>query len=558
MKKQADLVLKNGVIYTADADDNVYEALAVGDNEIIFVGTATEAETFIGEGTEVIDLGGKMVIPGMTDSHIHPPGLALHSLYEVQLDDVQTVGGWVGKVRDFVTANPGKPVYGRGWSWAVLRGEEAERGPRKEYLDAVATDVPVILRSSDGHTLWVNSFALAQNGINKATPEPEGGSIMKDPLTGELWGTFKESAMRFLPLARYTLEQYYDAMLLFQEKMHSLGITAILSFSSMMFEDLFQVMMRMEREGRLKLHVRGAMTFSPKEELVTQTAMIEEARKRYKTDLIGVTTVKFFADGVVEGGTSCLFEPYEAGLGLGKPEDYCGDFLWDKDEMAAAFQAVNERGLQIHVHSTGDRATAYTLDALEKSGMKVQGEDCRNTITHLQLVAPQDIKRFKELKVIANVQPYWHFKGADWWAAVDKKFLGERAEREFPLASFFREGVLVAASSDYPATLIPNPLEAIQIGVMRSSGAGADGMGEDEPQCLLGGEERAEVRDMLRSFTINNAYSMFMEDRTGSLEVGKQADFVVLSDNLLAVEPSRIACTKVLMTFFNGEKVYSG
>ena len=336
--------------------------------------------------------------------------------------------------------------------------------------------------------------------------------------------------------------------------MHSLGITAILSFSSMMFEDLFQVMSRMEGEGKLKMHVRGAMTFSPKEDLAEQLEFIENARKRYNTELIGVKTVKFFADGVVEGGTSCLFEPYEAGLGLGKPEDYCGDFLWDKDEMATAFQAVNERGLQIHVHSTGDRATAYTLDALEKSAIQVQGGDCRNTITHLQLVAPQDIKRFKELKVIANVQPYWHFKGADWWTAVDRMFLGERAEREFPLASFFREEVVVAASSDYPATLVPNPLAAIQIGVMRSSGIGAGG---NEPQCLLGAEERAEVREMLRSFTINNAYSMFMEDKTGSLEVGKQADFVVLNDNLLTVEPSLIAGTKVLMTFFNGEKVYS-
>lgn len=558
---KATLVLLHGVIFTANAKNTVCEAIAVRENAILYVGTSDEAARYIDAETTVIDLQGKMVLPGLIDSHIHPPGLSLSQLYEVQLLGKHSIPGYVEAVREFYRIHPEvKAIYGRGWSWSDLQGEEAICGPRKEYLDAVTTDIPVILRSSDGHTLWVNSKALEMNGITAATVSPPGGEIIRHSGTGELWGTLKESAMRLLPLAEYSPCQYEDAMKLFQREMHSYGITAILSFSSMVVDTLFQALKKMEEGGTLQMHVCGALAFQPTEELKQQLERFDCLHHLYQSPLLKIRTAKFFADGVVEGGTSCLCEPYSSVLGKGS--SYRGEFLWDMDKLKTAFSAVTEKGIQIHVHSTGDQATANVLDALQYVKDNGRPNDCRHTITHLQLVRDQDLERFRDLQVIASVQPYWHCKGPRWWQDVDFRLLGDRANHEFPLGSFFRHDVVVASSSDYIATLVPNPFVAMQIGVTRNlyngSEYGVDNITDmDDPQYLLNKQERATIIQMIRSFTINNAYALFIEDETGSLETGKRADFIVIDQNVLTIDPLAIGQTKVLMTFFGGRLVYS-
>ena len=556
----ADLALINGVIYTADANDTVHEALAIKGNRIIFAGGNAEIRNYIGARTKVIDLQGKMVMPGMLDTHIHPPGLSLLALYEVPLFKAKSVEGYVAAVKDFIARHPGiRAVYGRGWSWSVLKGEEAAKGPRKEHLDAVAADIPVVLRANDGHTLWVNSRALAVNGITRETAAPQGGVIEKDPVSGELWGTLKEGAMGLIALPEYTLEQYKEALSAFQSKMHSFGITGIICFASLPFKTIFQAFAALQKEGKLALRVRGAMTVNPQDDLAAQFAAINEVRVQYATPDLKVTAAKFFADGVVEGGTSFLLEPYAQNSGRGP--HYRGEPWWDPEKLKQAFLLANLHGLQIHVHSTGDAATKYVLDALEYARAALPAGDCRNTITHLQLVDKADIPRFRKLGVIASVQPYWHAKGPHWWHNVDYRLLGARAEEEFPLASFFANGVIVASSSDYPASNVPNPLFAIEVGVTRSIATGSlygveDPTDTDDPRYLLNKRERATVQQMLHSFTINGAYAMFMEDAIGSIEAGKLADIVVLDQNLLAVNPLDIDKVKVVMTFFDGRLVY--
>jgi predicted amidohydrolase YtcJ len=556
----ADIVLTNGVVYTADAKDTVCEAVAIKGDRIVFVGAELELRGYIGKETSKIDLQGKMVIPGMIDTHIHPPGLALSELYEVQLSDIKTLEGYLEAVRSFIARNPeAKMVYGRGWSWGIMKGEEQNKGPRKEYLDTVTRDIPVVLRAHDGHTLWVNSKALEVNGLNSQTVAPSGGVIEKDPVSGELWGTLKEWAMWLIALPEYSLQQYIDAMAVFQQKMHRFGITGVLCMASLPFQNIFKACAELERRGQLQLRFRGAMTVNAREELAVQLATIGELQAQYPTRDLKIIAAKFFTDGVIEGGTSNLLEPYApaAGKGVG----YHGDFLWDMDRLKQAFYAANQAGLQIHVHSTGDASTRKVLDALETIQSQLPDGDCRNTITHLQLVAETDIPRFKDLGVIASVQPYWQFKGPNWWQNVDYRFLGERAETEFPLGSLFAAGATVVSSSDYPATMIPNPLLAIDTGVTRNMAQGAlhgveDIVDADDERYLLAPEERATVRQMIRSFTINGAYALFLEGQTGSIEAGKLADLAVLDKDLLTINPIDIDKAAVIMTFFNGKLVY--
>ena len=555
----ADVLYYNGRIYTADKKAPVAEAMAVSKGKIIAVGAGAElCRTYAAADTKV-NLAGRFVMPGFIDSHLHPPGLSLLDLFEVNLTKGSSLADYLAGVKAFLDAHPHLPVvYGRGWSWAALTGETASRGPRKEQLDALSATVPIILRAYDGHTLLLNSAAFAAFGITADTLSPDGGVIERDPVTGTLWGTLKESAMHLVPLPDYSVEQYTAALRLFQEKMHRFGITGILALSSYTLEKMLTAFCTLEAEGALHLHVRAAATVSPHADLAAQLDEIERQRAKYQTGLIKLTTAKFFTDGVIEGGTSHLLAPYEPAV----PNELAqnGPFLWEEAALRQAFLEANRRGLQIHVHATGDGAIRKTLDALAETAA-VQPGDYRNTITHLQLVAEEDLPRFAALGVIANVQPYWHCKGPGWWDKVDRRLLGKRAEKEFPLGSFFRSGALVASSSDYHATVVPNPLLAIDTGVTRNLAAGApyglpDITSANDPACLLDAAERASLEEMLLSFTANNAYALFAEALTGTLAPGKGADFIILSDDPFQVRTVDLDKLQVLATYFQGRCVY--
>ncbi|HWR09096.1 amidohydrolase [Sporomusa sp.] len=557
----ADIVMVNGVVYTADAQDNVYQAVAVKGDKILFVGNNEQIAGYVDKDTQQIDLQGKMVIPGMIDSHIHPPGIALTELYEVQLFGINTLAGYLAAVKDFINQHPdSKAVFGQGWLWSAFEGDDVNKGPRKEYLDAVAPDIPVILRAMDGHSWWVNSRALAVSGITGDTEAPEGGIIEKDTVTGELWGTVKESAISLVMQPQYTLEQYVQAMGAFQSKMHSFGITGILAILGRFTPLILQALNHLAQQGELALHVRGAIMIQPQDNLLSQFEAIDTLQTEYHSPNFRITTAKFFADGVVEGGTGYLLEPYT--LETGKGPDYYGELLWDVGMLGQAFAGANQRGLQIHVHSIGDAATRKVLDALETAQQINSPGDFRNTITHLQLVDQADIPRFKELKVIASVQPYWHFKGPNWWHNVDYRLLGERAKYEYPLQAFVAQGITIISSSDYSITPVPNPLFAIETGVTRNIYDGrvygvADITDMDDERYLLNKAERVSIADMIKSFTRNGAYALFMDHQTGSIEAGRQADLAVLDHNLLAINPVDIDKVKVMMTFFAGKLVYN-
>jgi len=528
----ADMILKNGMIYTVDTNDTTAEAIAVKNGKIIFVGSSADVEKYKGDKTQVIDLKGKMVLPGMTDSHLHSPGTMLTKLYNIDLNGVQTANETLQVIADYIKANPDLDAYyGSGYNIGAFSGEEAAKGPSKERLDAICADKPIYLVSYDGHSMWVNSKALELAGITKDTPNPEGGVIEKEA-NGELWGTLKESAKDLVPEQKFTDEQQLKAVNEFQKYMHSLGYTEINSMSGS--RDQY---VALDKSGKLKMYVNNATYIYPQQDFANQLKAAIAERKAYSSENYKLGTLKFFADGVVEGVTAYLTEPYEEAAGKEN-----GMFLWDMDKLKDAFKQANANGFQIHVHAIGDAAIMNTLDALEYAKANVSAGDYRNCITHLQLVRPEDFKRFADLKVIAVTQPYWAFKEPNWWETVDSPFLGERAEKEYPMQSFIDAGAMITGSSDHPVTPINNPFWAIEVGVTRNL-ENADFYGVDDitnkndPKYLSWSEERVSVKDMIKAFTINGAYQAFNDEITGSLKVGKNADMIVIDQNILTVDP---------------------
>lgn len=560
--KYATTVIKNAKIHTIDNQNSIKEAMAINDDKIIYVGSNEGVEKYINKESKIIDANNNVILPGFIDSHIHPPGTALVELYEVSLYGLHSVEEYKKTIREFIENNPHvKTVHGRGWSLGVFEGEELAKGPKKEHLDEVSKELPIILRAYDGHTLWINSKAVEVFNINENTPCPEGGKIEINNETNELWGTLKETATQLVREDDYTDEEYANAFELFQEKMHEYGITSILAMSGLNWGIMPEVYKELYDKNKLNMRISNSVIIYGEEHWKIQGEKIKKIKEDYDCDYFKTTTIKLLGDGVVEGSTAYLLEPYEIGAKRG--DNYYGEFLWNDEDLINCIKYANDNNFSIHVHSVGDGSTRKVLDAIEKT-YELSGKfdaNFRNTITHLQLVDKNDIKRFKDLNVIAALQPYWHLKGPKWWEEVDYKLLGDRAEEEYPLKSFLNEGVIITSSSDHSVSPVPNPFYAIEAGVTRNlynhKYFGVDDITDmDNEKYLLNKNERGTVEELVRSFTINGAYQIFRENEVGSLEVGKYADFIIIDRDIFSVDPIDIEDTKVLKTFFNGKLVY--
>ncbi|MGL4484263.1 MAG: amidohydrolase [Anaerovoracaceae bacterium] len=557
--EKADTLYKGGTIYTADEKDSKVEAVAVKDGKIIFTGTEADAEKFVGGDTETVDLKGKMMIPGMSDSHLHPPGTMATALYEIDLNGVLSEKATMKTIEEYVKKNPDMDVYyGTGFSIGAFKGMEAAKGPTKERLDKI-TDKPVIITSYDGHIAWLNSAAFKYCGIDKNTKPPKGGTIEKTD-EGQLWGTLKELAQDLLKPQELTKKQKDKAYKEFFEQQRSLGYTGITSMSTGITSgELYEPFEKLDKDGVPKMYIFANTVMDPNKDIKEQMDTAVARREGYESETLKFGTLKFFADGVVEGVTGYLKEPYAKGAEKGN--DFVSEPLWKPEQMKEAFKLAMENDFQIHVHSIGDAATAQTVASMEYAQKETAKENPRNIITHLQLVAPEDIKKFGELGIIANMQPYWAFKEPAWWEVVDEPFLGKRAEKEYPIKSFIDAGTKVVFSSDNPVTPVNNPFWAMEVGVTRNLNVPeyyeVDPIKDmDDKKWLLWPEERVSLEEAIKAFTINGAYQNYREDISGSIEVDKYADFAILNQDLFEINPIDISETKVLSTIFHGEEVY--
>ncbi|MHB8055693.1 MAG: amidohydrolase [Candidatus Aminicenantales bacterium] len=538
----ADLVLQNGLIFTVDGRSSRAEAAAVKDGKFVYVGTDSGAAAFIGKTTKVVDLQKRLVLPGFIDSHCHVISSYRH-FFELNIFGLTTIEAIQKAIRDFAAARPGaKTMNGRGWS----NTDFPKTGPDKKIIDAVVADIPVSIESEDGHSRWVNSKALALAGITKETKNPLGGVIERDPATGEPTGTLRESAADLVSglFPPYTEDQLIQGIEAYQKMALAFGITTAHDAYLDSWSSETPAFAALERKNRLSLRVRASLYVDP-EKGVEQVAALVRERERNKGELFQTNGAKLFLDGVVEGSTAYLKEPYRHLPG------FRGEPIWKIEALEQVCAALDRERFQLHAHSIGDAATSEFLDALA-SVRKTNGpRDGRTLITHLQLVDKADFPRFKELGVVAVPQPYWFAKD-NYYFNLQVPYLGQkRADEEYPMRSFFEAGVVVASASDYPVTVPCNPLVAIQMGITREE------PGKTDPNLVLWPEERVTLEQMIRSFTINGAFANFLEDATGSIEVGKWADLIVLDKNLFEIPPAEISTAKVLLTLFEGKTVFS-
>ncbi len=566
----ADKIFYNGKIYTIDSSLNVFSAMAIADGKIIEL-TAKENENLLikrycQKGHTILeDLNQGIVLPGFSDTHIHAPGLAYDILFNVNLYQALSKEETLELIKKHVEEHPEREIYyGRGVNSGYFEAEEITIGPRKEHLDRISVDKPIIIADFGGNYLWMNSAALKKYGITPETICPQGGEIPLDTNDGTLWGIVRGEARALIPYQTFSEEQNYLAAKWFQDRMLSYGYTSIFALrppgTVLPRTTLFPAFQALERKGELFLRVQGGRDMDPNGNIDEQIEEMKTEKAKYDSEQIRFTTAKFFLDGSIEGLDGCLLQPY--GKASGKDEGYKGVFIWEEEKLAYAFRKCMEAGFQIHCHAIGDGAVHKALNALEKAKKQIPEGDYRNIFTHLQLVSPEDIKRMKNNNIIANVQPYWHFKSPALYDQIEKPLLEERAELEYPLKSLLKENIIVTASSDYPVTPDPNPFYAIQAGTTRniynaSSFGVSDIKHMDEPTYLLNKEERASVLDMIKAYTVNAAYSAFQENTTGSLEPGKEADFIVISGDPFETEPIELEFIKVEKTYFSGCQVFS-
>jgi predicted amidohydrolase YtcJ len=526
-----DRVFLNGRVWTGDRARPRATALAVQRDLLIAVGSDADVRPLIRKGTEVIDLKGRFVAPGFNDAHIH-----FLVVETVDLGPAKTVGEIQRVIRDYAAAHKDKRwIVGRGWFYGAFPGGL----PHRRQLDEVVPDRPAFMTGYDGHTGWANTKALQAAGITRDTPDPEGGVIVKDE-SGEPTGVLKESAQRLVRrlLPEPTDDDRYQGLRRRLAEAASYGLTSVQNASFQAVE--LPVYERVRAEGGLTVRVYWAVPFlkgAPAEEM----ARFKELRARYPGPLIKFGAAKGFIDGVVESKTAAMFEDYVGGGGA-------GHLNWTDEELLKTAAAYDREGFQIFFHAIGDRAIDQALRAFEHAA-KVNGTSGRrHRIEHIEVPRLADLARFKALGVVASTQALFANPDQNTLEVYAVNLGPERAARAMPFKSIDDAGVTQAFGSDSPVFSMET-LTGIYAAVTRTTPAGTPAGGW-QPQ------ERISPEAALRHFTSDAAYASFEEHRKGTLAAGRLADFVVLSDDILAPPAERILRTKVLLTVMAGRDTF--
>ncbi len=534
----ADTVLLGGAVYTSNPDQPWVEAVAVLGDEIVFVGDEPGASEWIGPDTQVHQLTGKMLLPGFHDAHAHimagggtlnrcdlqdsrSPDRLKELLFECARDRNYAQDEW---------------VVGNRWPLAAF-----ENGaPSKDWLDEVFGDRPAYFVDSFGHNAWVSSRALQIAGIDMLTPNPDGGVIVRDS-SGAAAGTLREDAMslvaQHIPTASH--EKLSVDLKSGLAEVARFGVTSFIEPG--LDQQQAEVYQQADSEGWLTARVLGSL--SPNSEAAghfgDEVYALLEQRDQWRSEHFNVDSVKVYIDGVIETETSYMLQPYLSGKNF--------EPFYSAQELAELYRRLDALGLQIHTHAIGDAAIRHALDAYE-SMLKANGpNDNRHHITHLQLIDQADIPRFGELNVAANFQGAWTWP--DQYIDVAVNVVGmERTQQFYPVASIQRSGGMLVGGSDWDVTTL-NPLYAIEGLVRRQDPDAAEG-----PE--LGSNEAIDLDTALAMYTRNAARIMRQENISGSIEVGKKADMVVLDRNLFEVPATQINEAKVEMTLLGGRIVY--
>jgi predicted amidohydrolase YtcJ len=534
----ADLVLLNGGIYTVDAERSWAEAAAVRDGVFVEIGPNAAIEPLVGPDTRVIDLAGRMALPGFHDAHVHPT-MGGYALLGCDLDGLGSVETIIEKVTACALETDQGWLEGHAFNLSLF----GQDGPHKSLLDAVSMTRPIILWASDGHNAWANSVALELAGITADMADPPLGVIERDA-DGSPSGTLRETAQELVRtvMPKPTLESNVEALRAGIQHLNSFGVTSFID-AWVGLED-YQSYQAVDRAGDLTARVVTSLTYESgfAKHQGEEFDQVLAGRNEFESERLNHDSVKLFLDGVLEGETAALVEPY---VGMhGKR----GDLILEPEALNAAVTRFDAMGLQVHMHAIGDRAVRAGLDAFEAARRQNGASDNRHHISHLQLIHVDDIERFAALDTAANFQALWAWPD-DWIMELNLPVLGEeRVQGMYPIASVARAGGRIVGGSDWNVSSA-NPLDAIETAVRRQDAFAAGGP-------TLNENERVELAAMIDAYTINAAWVMHHENITGSIEVGKRADLVVLDRDLFAVPASEINEAKVVMTLLDGMTVW--
>ncbi len=541
LDRPADLVLLGGRVATMDAARSFTSALAVQAGRIVAVGPDADVRPHIGPSTRVIELRGRTLTPGFQDAHVHPVHGGLARM-RCELHDTRGREAYLAVIGEYARTHPDEAwIRGGGWYMDDFPGGT----PRREDLDAIVPDRPVLLTNRDGHGAWANSRALELAAVSAATSDPADGRIERDP-DGSPTGTLHEGAIdlvgRFEP--DDTPSDLEAALRLGQAYLHSLGITAWQD-AIVRPETEERAYVALASRGELTARVIGAMWW----ERSRGGEQIDEFVERRRVTSIGryqATSVKLMMDGVLENYTGAMLEPYlDADGGV---TDNRGLLQIDPAGLATWVPALDALGFQAHFHAIGDGAVRASLDAVAAARAANGPSDTRPHIAHIQVIHPDDIARFHELDVAANAQPYW----ACHEGKMDTRpipFLGERWRWQYPFRSLRAAGAVLAMGSDWSVST-PDPMLEMELAVERIADES-----RGEQRAFLP-NERIDLIDALAAFTAGSAYVNHLDDVTGTLEVGKFADLAVLDRDLFDRGAGAIGEARVVATFVEGEAVY--
>ncbi|ROQ36240.1 hypothetical protein EDD98_5332 [Streptomyces sp. PanSC19] len=540
----ADLVFTHGPVFTADPARTRATSLAVVGERIAAVGH-DEVRDLVGPGTEVVDLTGKLLLPGFQDAHVHAVGGG-KELAECDLTGTVGVADYLERIREYADAHPERAwITGGGWSMESFEGGL----PTRQLLDSVVPDRPVLLSNRDHHGAWVNSRALELAGLTAATPDPADGRIEREA-DGSPSGMLQEGAIglvgRLVPEA--TAEDRLAGLLRAQKLLHSLGITAwqdalLGSFGGM--ADPSEAYLTAAGDGSLTARVTGALWWD-RERGSEQIPELVARREKFTLGRFRAGSVKIMQDGIAENFTAAMTAPYLDGCGCATANS--GLSFVDPGALRGYVTELDALDFQVHFHALGDRAVREALDALEAAIAANGRRGNRHHLAHLQVVHPDDLPRFAALGAIANIQPLWaaHEPQMD---ELTIPFLGpERAAWQYPFGDLVRAGATLAAGSDWPVSS-PDPIAGIHVAVNRRDPEATDDR-------VFYAEQRLDLPTALAAYTAGTAHVNRLDD-TGSLRPGHLADLVVLDRDILTGPPEEIAEARVERTYVGGRLVHS-
>ena len=538
-KEKADLVIIKGKVLTIDKDKPTAEAIAIKGEKIIAVGTTSEISTLIEKNsTKVIDAGGRLVIPGFNDAHVHfgpldPDFIELRYTTEPSVI-TEKVKAQVAK------SKPGELIKGGHWEHEMFTGKQ---WPTKELIDKVSPDNPVILSRADGHSVLVNSYVLMASGITKNTPDPFGGVIQRDPVTGEPIGILKENAEILIKTGEVKTERtpeednsrLWQGYLLALKEARELGVTSVQVPGSADFS----VYEKLQKDGELTSRIDIGKSLTGDTALLKKYLELEKQYPR-EGNWIRFGYLKAFIDGTIGSGTALMFEPFSD-----NPKS-SGLSMMPYEEFENMVVTADKLGFQIGVHAIGDKGNNWTLNAFEKA-QNVNGKrDSRHRDEHAQTLQPSDIPRFAKLGVIASMQPTHCISDKKF---CEKRIGSERAKGAYAWKSLADAGATLAFGTDYQVEPL-NPMEGLYAAVTRKDRLGEEGEGWHP-------EQKIKMEEAIKYYTLGSAYSQFMENRKGMIKPGFLADIVILDKDLMTIPENEIMKTKVEYTITGGKIVYA-